>query len=992
MANRYWVGGSGQWNASNTTNWSATSGGSGGASVPTSGDNVFFDANSFTAGGQTVEIFLKQAICKDFNIQEVTNNPSFEENSGELYVYGDINISETATFTMNDSVFDIYLMGTGKHIINIGGDRNTSSVISRILITGGFVVLAQDFSWPSLQTAVGLGEPSPSFDTKGFDMDVALIVLSNCEEVNLRDSVITIDETAIAGDDSILGDENQVTIADRAKILLDNTADGLTLENTKLGELEVESQSTSTVITMQDASIVALNLSGSVSFGTEGIELDMDNSFIETLSVNTAISGSAIAEVDITNCDDSFIERFTTTVDESDEVHLLVSTDALISELELLGECHVLIGGNNTLTVNNITRGDSNATAHIESQDNGVAAFLNITNNVISINKINFKDITVVGDGQLFAGANSTNESGNSNILFIPPPTQNAQKKIDFNITHVNEDGEQVAIDIKPKTISDVTITNAINELPLPINITLPLTDEIKNNRREIIGLSNIVVGYLNGGGEVGQKSIFRGRIENVQTNFKTREATLTVYNNSHILDKQLLFVDGTESADASGTVSGAIRSGENWYHIVEYTPSGGITEINQLKFRLHLNTYTYWSRWVRVTVHSTLADAKKYAGDDNPIAPEIIKGIWNTAPYDHSFIPEEPIPVTAGQTYYIRVWGNGSGSEHIVLSGEESGSSYFGPASSRSSKHDPDNIVSDTFTAVYSVITSNPATEVTYTDTDVADIIRSALDSSLGQGGEINYNAFTLRTTGKKITYTFNTATILEVVKKCMEYLTNDWYWYIDPATNLFYLRQADLNTAKHNLISDQSISDLEDEINSERLNTVLYFTGGDTGSGTLFKKYTNQDALTQYGHRAERIQDGRVTLEGTADKYADARFDKTTVPQFRLQGNVIDDAANPKGYNTESLKPGDSIRILGVDDGEVPRYDEVNFDEAYFDYDLYKTGSIIASIVRVEYTPLGTLLYIGSDLTRVNSILDSVKRIVGDMQTIDNPSEPLV
>ena len=34
MALRYWVGGSGIWGASNTANWSATSGGAGGAVAP----------------------------------------------------------------------------------------------------------------------------------------------------------------------------------------------------------------------------------------------------------------------------------------------------------------------------------------------------------------------------------------------------------------------------------------------------------------------------------------------------------------------------------------------------------------------------------------------------------------------------------------------------------------------------------------------------------------------------------------------------------------------------------------------------------------------------------------------------------------------------------------------------------------------------------------------------------------------------------------------
>ena len=49
MANRYWVGGAGTWNTSSTTNWSASSGGASGASVPTATDSVFFDqATTYT--------------------------------------------------------------------------------------------------------------------------------------------------------------------------------------------------------------------------------------------------------------------------------------------------------------------------------------------------------------------------------------------------------------------------------------------------------------------------------------------------------------------------------------------------------------------------------------------------------------------------------------------------------------------------------------------------------------------------------------------------------------------------------------------------------------------------------------------------------------------------------------------------------------------------------------------------------------------------------
>jgi hypothetical protein len=46
MADRYWVGGTASWDGTAGTKWATTSGGAGGASVPTSADDVFFDANS----------------------------------------------------------------------------------------------------------------------------------------------------------------------------------------------------------------------------------------------------------------------------------------------------------------------------------------------------------------------------------------------------------------------------------------------------------------------------------------------------------------------------------------------------------------------------------------------------------------------------------------------------------------------------------------------------------------------------------------------------------------------------------------------------------------------------------------------------------------------------------------------------------------------------------------------------------------------------------
>lgn len=82
MADRYWVGGSGSWNS--TTKWSATSGGSSGASVPTAADNAIFDANSAaTAYAVTV---TDNATCANLTFSPPAFDGDVEFNVGNGFV------------------------------------------------------------------------------------------------------------------------------------------------------------------------------------------------------------------------------------------------------------------------------------------------------------------------------------------------------------------------------------------------------------------------------------------------------------------------------------------------------------------------------------------------------------------------------------------------------------------------------------------------------------------------------------------------------------------------------------------------------------------------------------------------------------------------------------------------------------------------------------------------------------------------------------------
>jgi len=101
MATRYWVGGTGNW--TNTARWSATSGGTGGASVPGTGDTVTFNSSS---GGGTATLdasFTVQTLTMTGytgTLAYGTNTISLNNTSGTIFT-GDTTYSVSGTPVIN---------------------------------------------------------------------------------------------------------------------------------------------------------------------------------------------------------------------------------------------------------------------------------------------------------------------------------------------------------------------------------------------------------------------------------------------------------------------------------------------------------------------------------------------------------------------------------------------------------------------------------------------------------------------------------------------------------------------------------------------------------------------------------------------------------------------------------------------------------------------------------------------------------------------------
>lgn len=107
MATYYWVGGSGTWNNANAANWSLTTGGTGGAGVPTNVDTVNFDANSGTSATVTV---ASTATALNVTINKSDINLSLSGNV--TLANASVLTLTTGTITLNNNILTVAVISS----------------------------------------------------------------------------------------------------------------------------------------------------------------------------------------------------------------------------------------------------------------------------------------------------------------------------------------------------------------------------------------------------------------------------------------------------------------------------------------------------------------------------------------------------------------------------------------------------------------------------------------------------------------------------------------------------------------------------------------------------------------------------------------------------------------------------------------------------------------------------------------------------------------
>ena len=204
MADRYWVGGAGTWDASTTTNWATSSGGAGGASAPTSADNAIFDAASDAGVGYTVTLG-STAVCNDLTMSglDVATVLGITTTTA-LSIHGSMTLPATnltvTSGAQNGNSITFRATTTGKTITTNGVSMQGVMVI--LDGVGGGWTLGSAFTGTA-SAGAGITVTNGTFSTSAsnYNMTVNGIASdnSNTRTISFNASTITLIGTSAAG-------------------------------------------------------------------------------------------------------------------------------------------------------------------------------------------------------------------------------------------------------------------------------------------------------------------------------------------------------------------------------------------------------------------------------------------------------------------------------------------------------------------------------------------------------------------------------------------------------------------------------------------------------------------------------------------------------------------------------------------------------------------------------------------------------------------------
>lgn len=287
--------------------------------------------------------------------------------------------------------------------------------------------------------------------------------------------------------------------------------------------------------------------------------------------------------------------------------------------------------------------------------------------------------------------------------------------------------------------------------------------------------------------------------------------------------------------------------------------------------------------------------------------------------------------------------------------------------------------------------------TRISYSNMDFGDIYRDLIDKYQLQGALCDYTDTSIRDVGLTLSITFQNESFLDAMKRLAGFLPERWYFYID-GNNIFHLNQTNLNEPDHAVTIGKEVSSGYFTLSFADIVNDVYFNGGDTGSGFLYRKRTLQSSITQYGIRADRVSDERVTVPETADLRMEQIIRTKGQPIRYIEFTVEDGNLNRSGYDIESLKVGDSIQVLHPSlPTDITRYQNsagtvgnAVYNQSFYNYDVNASLGVPFQIQEIKYEGNKAIIRSSDVITNQAQTIRQLQKQQLVQSTINSPDAP--
>lgn len=279
--------------------------------------------------------------------------------------------------------------------------------------------------------------------------------------------------------------------------------------------------------------------------------------------------------------------------------------------------------------------------------------------------------------------------------------------------------------------------------------------------------------------------------------------------------------------------------------------------------------------------------------------------------------------------------------------------------------------------------------TKITYNSFDPSNILKSAIDLYRAVGGNIRYTSTSIAPTNTVVSYTFNANTVKEVLDKIIELCPVGWYWRIDP-DNTIYLQPQNV-LSDHSFTLGLEIEKLSTYRRIEDLTNRVLFVGA--GDPALFLKFENTSSIATYGLYEKKIVDQRVSSSATAAIISQREIDSKKDPEIRSVFQIMsDDGPGPYGYDIESVKPGQTLKVRNLRTGQKAQslWDQSLWDVDVWDQTISTSAADVIQILSVDYKPDSIVVEASSRLPQIAKRIEDIQRNLEVSQMVNNPNAP--